>query len=622
MSGLLDAVGHAPFIFVVGKGGVGKTTTAGALSLALADRGTRTHLISTDPAHSLADLFQHAVGGEVVASPCSDHLHIEEFEAERAAAAWLERALEPVAEIIERGTYFDADDVTAFSRLALPGIDEMMAVLRLTDLARTTCDTGDRRVVVDTAPTGHTLRLLDAAATHEAIARALRAMADKATAVAGAMTGRGVRMRGEDVIDQLDAYVAAYRERVLAPAAFVVATRPGAVIEAETARLIEELRRRRLRVAAILSVGEHFDPEPHEPPPGTDSGAAGPPRAAVPLRLGVPVLSDVSGCAGLRAWHEHVGAGRGATTGPGPAPRPSAGPGPAPSPILDWLDETAPRLLLFAGKGGVGKTTCAAAAALALAGTRDVVLYSTDPACSLADVLGPAGAVSVERLRVRQVAPAEQLERLRDSYREDVVAALERVGLSQSATLDRRVIESLWDLAPPGVDELAATASILTASASHETIVIDSSPTGHFLRLLEMPDIALGWTQQLMRVFVKYRIAGVAGRAAESLIELSHELKALREALHDGTSTAVIVVTLDEPMVRAETERLVATLGAAHIRVAAVLVNRSAPWVAGSEEVASGYEGAGAVVRAAALDPSPVGEDGLRRFMNTWNIVA
>jgi arsenite-transporting ATPase len=282
----------------------------------------------------------------------------------------------------------------------------------------------------------------------------------------------------------------------------------------------------------------------------------------------------------------------------------------------------APRLLLFAGKGGVGKSTCAAAAALALAGTRDVVLYSTDPAGSLTDVLGPSGAGSAARLRVRQVAPAEQLERLRDAYREDVVTALERVGLSQSATLDRRVIESLWDLAPPGVDELAATASILTASASHETIVIDSSPTGHFLRLLEMPDIALGWTQQLMRVFVKYGIAGVAGRAAESLIELSHELKALREALHDGTSAAVIVVTLDEPMVRAETERLVATLDAARIRVAAVLVNRSAPPVAGSEEVVSGYDGAGAIVRAAELDPAPVGEDGLRRFIDTWNIVA
>jgi arsenite-transporting ATPase len=275
-------------------------------------------------------------------------------------------------------------------------------------------------------------------------------------------------------------------------------------------------------------------------------------------------------------------------------------------------------MLLFAGKGGVGKSTCAAAAALALAGTRDVLLCSTDPAGSLDDVLGDAAGRAVERLRVMQIEPAEQLERLRDSYRADAVAALERLGLSQSAKLDRRVIESLWDLAPPGLDELASTASILSASASHETIVIDSSPTGHFLRLLEMPEIALGWTRQLMRVFVKYGIAGVAGSAAESLIALSRELKALQEALHGGRSTAVIVVTLDEPMVRAETERLVASLDAAQIRVAGVLINRSAT----GEHHARGWEGVETVLRASALDPSPVGEHALRKFIDTWNIVA
>ena len=237
MSGLLDAVGDSPFVFVAGKGGVGKTTVASALAVEFADSGLATHLISTDPAHSLADVFEHPIGGEAVASACSDHLRIEEFDADRAAAAWLERALGPVSEIIERGTYLDAADVSAFGRLALPGIDEMMAVLRLVDLADTVDDGGTRRVVVDTAPTGHTLRLLDAAATHDAIAHALRAMADKAAAVAGAMTGRGVRLRGEDIIDQLDRYVDGSRVRVLGPAAFIVVTRTGSVIEAETARL-------------------------------------------------------------------------------------------------------------------------------------------------------------------------------------------------------------------------------------------------------------------------------------------------------------------------------------------------------------------------------------------------
>jgi arsenite-transporting ATPase len=629
MSRLLDAAGEAPFVFVTGKGGVGKSTAAGVLSLELADAGTATHLISVDPAHSLADLFQHAIGGDVITSACSPMLQVEEFDAARAGDAWIERALGPVTGLVEGGTYLDGEDVAAFSRLALPGIDEMMAVLRLADLADNAGK--DLRIVVDTAPTGHTLRLLDAADTHEAIARALRAMADKAAAVAGAMTGRAVRLRGEDIIDQLERTVTTYRELVLAPAAFIVAARAGSVVEAETGRLASALHRRGLRVAALLTVG----------PEGRGALLPGTPQ------LRVPLLEDVSGCSGLRTWREHVTSGRSATPGPGPdvqvasgrsaTPRPgpdvhvtsgrdeTSGPGPegpaSPS-AAGWLEAVAGRLLLFAGKGGVGKSTCAAAAALALAGSRDVLLCSTDPAGSLSDVLASSAARPYERVRVLQIEPAAQLERLRDSYQEEVVAALEGLGLSESAALDRRVIEALWDLSPPGLDELAATATMVAASRSEETVVIDSSPTGHFLRLLEMPEVALGWTRQLMRVFVKYGIAGVAGGAAESLLELSRELRALRDRLHDPASASVIIVTLDEPMVRAETERLAAALGRADVRIAAVLVNRAAGAAEAQHATVGAVSDAAAMIRAPALDPPPIGERALRGFVGRWNIVA
>jgi anion-transporting ArsA/GET3 family ATPase len=155
-----------------------------------------------------------------------------------------------VSEIIESGTWLDEADVAGFGRLALPGVDEMMAVLRLSELAA-----GTARVVVDTAPTGHMLRLLDAGDVHEGIARTLRAMAAKADAVAGAMTGRAVRMRGESIIDELEASVRVWREDVLRRAAFVVVTRPDAVVGAETAQLLAGLEQRRLRVAAVLGVG-------------------------------------------------------------------------------------------------------------------------------------------------------------------------------------------------------------------------------------------------------------------------------------------------------------------------------------------------------------------------------
>lgn len=629
MSRLLQAAGDAPFIFVTGKGGVGKTTTAGALALELADAGTPTHLISTDPAHSLADLFQHGAGGSVVTSPCSPLLRIEEFDAGAAGSAWVGHALEPVSQIVEGGTYLDGEDVAAFSRLALPGIDEMMAVLRLVDLAAAAGPVS--RVVVDTAPTGHTLRLLDAGATFEGIARALRAMAEKASAVAGAMLGRAVRMRGEDIIEELERTVDAYRDRVLGPAACVVVTRAGDVVEAETARLGADLRRRSLRVVAVVTTG-------------AADGERILPDAA---HFHVPLLEDVVGCAGLRRWREHVGA-PGPAAGPGPAvqsdegagPGPGDGPGraapiPAPGPaarvipgpapgearagtVVEWLAGTAQRLLLFAGKGGVGKSTCAAAAAVALARGRDVLLCSTDPAGSLSDVLGTAAREPAARLRVMQIDPATQLGRLRDTYQEEVSEALAHVGLTESAALDRRVIETLWNLTPPGIDELSAMAAMVAGSKTGELVIIDSSPTGHFLRLLEMPDIALGWTRQLMRIVVKYGIAGAAGGAAESLLELSRELRALRDILHDAASSAVIIVMLEEPLVRAETGRLAEALTATGIRIAGIVVNRST--MDGSPAPLDGA-GQQVVMRAPALDRGPVGVDALRGFIDRWNIV-
>lgn len=607
MSRLLEAAGSAPFLFVVGKGGVGKTTAAGALALELADSGIDTHLISTDPAHSLGDLFMHDVGGDPIISPCSARLLIEEFDAGRTGDVWLERALGPVTELVEAGTYLDAEDVRAFSRLALPGLDEMMAVLRLSELAD-----GGRRIVVDTAPTGHTLRLLDAGAIHAGIADALRAMAAKASAVAGALTGAPVRLAGERIIAELVNHVDTYRTSVLAPAAFIVASRPGRVVAAETGRLLVQLEQRNLRVAAVLLTGASAK-RTAEPPAELSAGAPVESVAFAARRLHVELLADVTGCSGLRMWSGHVHSGHNRVRGPGPQSLP-----PGAGTAAEWLAAHAPRLLLFAGKGGVGKSTCAAAAALILAEDRDVLLCSTDPAGSLGDVLDSDIPVQLDRLRVMQIDAAAELSRLRASYEEEIVAALERLGLSASASLDRAVIESLWNLAPPGLDELAATAAMLGAARSGEHVVIDSAPTGHFLRLLEMPDLALGWTRQLMRVVVKYGIAGAAEDAAQSLLDLARELRSLRDTLHAPDSAAVIAVTLDEPLVRAETDRLTDSLADAGIRVAAVLLNRAAP--DGDTNAAPDREVV--LIAAPDVEPPPVGRSALRGFAGTWNIVA
>jgi arsenite/tail-anchored protein-transporting ATPase len=217
-------------------------------------------------------------------------------------------------------------------------------------------------------------------------------------------------------------------------------------------------------------------------------------------------------------------------------------------------------------------------------------------------------------VRILQVDAEAQFERLRGEYRADVTEALERIGLSAAAVLDRRVIDAVLDLAPPGIDEFAALAALIDAAAADETVVIDAAPTGHFLRLLTMPALALDWTRQLMRLIVKYRIAGQTGSAAETLLRTARELRALDERLHDSTRAGVVVVTTDQPMVRAETERLLGALADAGVPVMAVLDNMS-----GGSEPPPGADWH-RVVRAPRRGPAPIGVHALLDFAKQWKV--
>jgi arsenite/tail-anchored protein-transporting ATPase len=213
-----------------------------------------------------------------------------------------------------------------------------------------------------------------------------------------------------------------------------------------------------------------------------------------------------------------------------------------------------------------------------------------------------------------QVDAEARLERLREEAHDELVGAFESVGLADGATLDHRVIEALWDLAPPGIDEFAALAEILDATASHHTVVLDTAPTGHFLRLLGTPRIALDWVRQLMRIVVKYHATSSAPGVAEALLQAARELRALDELLHDATRCGVIVVTLDEPLVRAETGRLLDALHATDVPVAALLLNRSRDGTASDADMP--------LIRAPLRVPPPVGAAALRDFAASWKIEA
>jgi arsenite-transporting ATPase len=248
------------------------------------------------------------------------------------------------------------------------------------------------------------------------------------------------------------------------------------------------------------------------------------------------------------------------------------------------------RLLVFGGKGGVGKTTCAAAAALTIAAStrRRVLLVSTDPAHSLGDVLGEAITATPRAirggppsLRVRAIDAAREFDEMRARYAAAIEQMFERLSRGGSGSIridashDRRVMRGLIELAPPGIDELVAIVEVAETIQSEpdQTIVLDTAPTGHALRLLAMPAVIHEWTKALMRILLKYQPLGGIEEFGPVLVRLSRGLGELRSLLVDPKRASFIVVTRAATLPREETRDLLHHLDRLDIHVRALVVN-------------------------------------------------
>lgn len=591
-------------MFFGGKGGVGKTTCSAAYALALAARSTARRpvlLLSTDPAHSLGD----ALGVRLTSRPrpIAGGVDAAELDAPRALARWVAANRSALSDALEHGTWLDRGDVEALLDLPLPGIDELAGMLEIARLAPSR-PSRYATIVIDTAPTGHALRLLGAPEAVGAVAAVLDSLQQEHRMIRAQLARVGREEAADRLITLLagEAHALAALLRDRSRTSFRWVMLPEALSLAETDDAVAALKRTGLAVDEIV-VNRVLTDE--GPCPICDRRRAAEARtiAGVRTRLGrgrrirlvaaagreprgrralLPIGRTLieSGSSRLRALRVLRGGDslrvlRTAMAVSVPDDAPFASPDQIP--ILHG-----PTLLFVGGKGGVGKTTIAAAIALRLARadprTRTLLL-STDPAHSIADVLG-VDAIGDEPIRidgapenlaVREVDAAAALARQRADLQAAIDEIAAAVGAGIAAT-DSGAAE-LMDLAPPGIDELFGMLSVIDARRDYDVIVVDTAPAGHALRLLELPDAAREWVQLLLRVLLKYRELVRPGQLAAELVDLSKSMRALTAMLRDPAQTAFLVVTRAAAVPQAETERLLARLDRLGLAVPAVIVN-------------------------------------------------
>ncbi len=449
------------FLFFTGKGGVGKTSIACASALTLAASGKRVLLVSTDPASNVGQVFGIRIGNQITPVPAVPRLSALEIDPPGAAQAYRERIIGPARGVL-------ADEVVRSMEEQLSGactteiaaFDEFTALLVDSELTR-----DYDHILFDTAPTGHTIRLLQLPGAWNDFLQAGQGDASCLGPLAGLDKQR----------EQYAAAVAALADPQRTR--LILVARAQAATLREVARTHEELAaiglgQQHLVINGVLPVGEAADDPLAAAVQRREQAAI----AAMPEALRdlpceqIPLKAfDLVGLDALRQLLDSTSPGTSQTLPAEPALQ-------APS-LAELVDEIAANghgLVMLMGKGGVGKTTLAAAVAVELASRGlPVHLTTTDPAAHLSETLNG----SLENLRVSRIDPHAATE----AYRAQVMA-------SKGAKLDdagRALLAE--DLRSPCTEEIAVFQAFSRAirEAGRQFVVMDTAPTGHTLLLLD-----------------------------------------------------------------------------------------------------------------------------------------
>ena len=585
-------------IFFGGKGGVGKTTMAATAALLLAGSSGNQKsvlVISTDPAHSLSDSFGIEIGDRITpVERAGDgeeaRLFARELDAGRLLKEFQAKNHNILQKLAERGTFFDREDIGEFLDLSLPGMDEVMAVM---EMARLLKDNDFQTLVVDTAPTGHTLRMLELPVQMEKWIEVMDLMQQKHRYMSLHFTGkRYVKDECDLFLESLAADMARVRKMLKNSdtTRFVPVLIPEMMSVDETKRLVESLEGKGIPVREIIvnRVAESNGC------PFCKSRVESQKQALEAIdtafshyrKISVPLFShEINGLDGLKKTAGHLSDCPGSETHFTPiADSVQSADAINFDPDLDFF--------IFGGKGGVGKTTLASAAALHLARRhpeKKILLFSTDPAHSLSDVLDVSignritliqGAGS--NLFALEIDPENLWGRFKETFRQDIKDLFDHfLGGQTDIRFDRQVMTEMLEMAPPGLDEIMALDHMmdLREKNRYDIFVLDTSPTGHLLRFLELPHLVREWLRAFFRLLMKYKgVVRLAG-AAEKALNLSRNVRKIQEAFVDPKKTRFLGITIAEQMGLLEMKRLMQVIEKTKLPCEHIIVNMVLPEV-------------------------------------------
>lgn len=581
-----------------GKGGVGKTSISCATAFWAAKKGKKVLIFSTDPVHSLSDCFGKKIGDTI--TPITKNLSALEINAEKILQEYKAEHGAIIEQIVGEGTYLDDEDIKKLSRLSMPGLDEVMALKKIMEFIG---ENSYDQYILDTAPSGHTIRLLALPDLIDKWVDVLVLMHKKKEYMRQAFTGRNIEDEASRFLKQLKTDIRKVRdilcdaERTL----FQVITIPEVMAIEETIRFLSLLEEYSIPVQNMIinqmipekgclfcsekrkQQQEHIDSLKKKKEHSFVR------LVEIPLYLKeIQSLETIETFSRILYDKEYVY----------PLPSPHAhkllsekkfAKAHALSSVnirtkMHINKET--KLLLFGGKGGVGKTTLACATALHYAKNgKRVLVFSTDPAHSLSDSFG----VEIED-KVTQVAPnlyaleinaAKLFEELRDEYKKEIKEFFKHVFLNSrqggmSMPIDQKIMTDIFDLSPPGIDELMALKKFidLFEEKKYDLFILDTAPSAHTLRLLALPDNIIEWTTLIIELKRKYPMSGNVGTFLQKVLQT---IKKAKETFHDAEKTQFVAVTIPEAMGFHQTKDLVERLQQLKIPVKNIIVNKMTP---------------------------------------------